>query len=371
MMHGGPMRRGRGPRVGGPVAGMLKGDRARDFKGTMVKLFRYLGKYRYLIILVMLIAAASTVFTIVGPKILGNATTELFNGVLAKMAGTGTIDFNKIRDILLEVAGLYVLSAILSYIQGWIMAGVSMDVTYRFRKDISEKINQMPLKYFDGTNHGEILSRVINDVDTVSQTLSQSLTQIITSVTSVIGVLIMMLTINWMMTLVALVIVPLSLGVISLIVTRSQKYFLQQQDYLGHVNGHVEEMFGGHIVVKAFNYEQKSIEKFDGYNNTLYEAGWKSQFLSGLLFPVMRVVGNLGYVGVSILGGWLAINNTITVGDIQAFLQYVRSFTQPMTQIANVANVLQQTAAAAERVFEFLGESEEVKETENPIQLPG
>jgi ATP-binding cassette subfamily B multidrug efflux pump len=370
MMHGGPMRRGRGPRVGGPVAGMLKGDRARDFKGTMVKLFRYLGKYRYLIILVMLIAAASTVFTIVGPKILGNATTELFNGVLAKMAGTGTIDFNKIRDILLEVAGLYVLSAILSYIQGWIMAGVSMDVTYRFRKDISEKINQMPLKYFDGTNHGEILSRVINDVDTVSQTLSQSLTQIITSVTSVIGVLIMMLTINWMMTLVALVIVPLSLGVISLIVTRSQKYFLQQQDYLGHVNGHVEEMFGGHIVVKAFNYEQKSIEKFDGYNNTLYEAGWKSQFLSGLLFPVMRVVGNLGYVGVSILGGWLAINNTITVGDIQAFLQYVRSFTQPMTQIANVANVLQQTAAAAERVFEFLGESEEVKETENPIQLP-
>jgi ATP-binding cassette subfamily B multidrug efflux pump len=370
MMHGGPMGRGRGPRPGGPVAGMLKGDRARDFKGTMIKLYKYLGRYRIPLIFVMIIAAASTVFTVLGPKILGNATTELFNGVLAKLAGTGTINFTAIGNILLEVAGLYVLSAILSYIQGWIMAGISMDVTYRFRKDISEKINKMPLKYFDGTNHGEILSRVTNDVDTVSQTLSQSLTQIITSVTAVIGVLIMMLTISWMMTLVAVLIVPLSLGVISLIVSRSQKYFLQQQDYLGHVNGHVEEMFGGHIVVKAFNYEQKSIEKFDGYNDTLYEAGWKSQFLSGLLFPIMNFIGNLGYVGVSILGGYLAIQGTITVGDIQAFLQYVRSFTQPMTQIANVSNILQQTAAAAERVFEFLDESEEVKETENPIQVP-
>jgi len=370
MMHGGPMGRGRGPRQGGPVAGMLKGDRARDFKGTMIKLFEYLGKYRMLIFVVMFIAASSTVFTIVGPKILGQATTTLFNGVMAKIAGTGTIDFVTIGNILLEVAGLYVFSAILSYIQGWIMAGISMDITYRFRKDISEKINKMPLRYFDGTNHGEILSRVTNDVDTVSQTLSQSLTQIITSVTSVIGVLIMMLSINWMMTLVALTIVPLSMMVIGLIVRQSQKYFTQQQDYLGHVNGHVEEMFGGHIVVKAFNYEQKSIQKFDVYNDTLYEAGWKSQFLSGLLFPVMNFIGNLGYVGVSILGGWLAIRNTITVGDIQAFIQYVRSFTQPLTQIANVSNVLQQTAAAAERVFEFLGEKEEVAETENPLQLP-
>jgi ATP-binding cassette subfamily B multidrug efflux pump len=370
MMHGGPMGRGRGPRPGGPVAGMLKGDRARDFKGTMIKLFKYLGKYRVLMIVVMFVAAASTVFTIVGPKILGQATTTLFNGVMAKIAGTGTIDFIAIGNILLEVGGLYFLSALLSYIQGWIMAGVSMDITYRLRKDISEKINKMPLRYFDGTNHGEILSRVTNDVDTVSQTLSQSLTQIITSVTSVIGVLIMMLSINWMMTLVALTIVPLSLIVIGLIVRQSQKYFTQQQDYLGHVNGHVEEMFGGHIVVKAFNYEQKSIEKFDGYNNTLYDAGWKSQFLSGLLFPIMNFIGNLGYVGVSILGGWLAIRNTITVGDIQAFIQYVRSFTQPLTQIANVSNVLQQTAAAAERVFEFLGENEEVDETENPLQLP-
>jgi ATP-binding cassette, subfamily B, multidrug efflux pump len=370
MMHGGPMGRNRGPRPGGPVAGMLKGDRARDFKGTMVKLFKYLGRYRLPMLIVMLVAAASTVFVIVGPKVMAGATDTLFNGVLAKIAGTGSIDFNAIGVILLKVAGLYVLSAILSYIQGWIMANISMDITYRFRKDISEKINQMPLRYFDGTNHGEILSRVTNDVDTVSQTLSQSLTQIITSVTSVIGVLIMMFTINWEMTLVALLIVPLSAAVISLIVRQSQKYFTQQQDYLGHVNGHVEEMFGGHIVVKAFNYEHKSIEKFNSYNNTLYNAGWKSQFLSGLLFPIMNFIGNLGYVAVSILGGWLAIRNTITVGDIQAFIQYVRSFTQPMMQIANVSNVLQQTAAAAERVFEFLEESEEIKETENPIKVP-
>jgi ATP-binding cassette subfamily B multidrug efflux pump len=370
MMRGGPMGRGHGPRPGGPVAGLLKGDRAQDFKGTMIKLFRYLGKYRILMIIVMFVAAASTVFTIVGPKILGQATTTLFNGVMATIAGTGTIDFIAIGNILLEVGGLYVLSALLSYIQGWVMAGISMDITYRFRKDISEKMNRMPLKYFDGTNYGEVLSRVTNDVDTVSQTLSQSLTQIITSITSLIGVLIMMLSINWMMTLVALLIIPLSMGFIGMIIKQSQKYFMQQQDFLGHVNGHIEEMFGGHIVVKAFNYEQKSIQKFDVYNDTLYEAGWKSQFLSGLLFPVMNFIGNLGYVGVSILGGWLAFRNTITVGDIQAFIQYVRSFTQPLTQIANISNVLQQTAAAAERVFEFLSEKEEVAEAENPLQLP-
>ncbi len=351
------------------MAGMLKGDRARDFKGTMAKLFKYLGKYRWPMVVVMLVAAASTVFTVVGPKILGSATTELFKGVLAKISGTGNINFTAIGNILLEVAGLYLLASALSYVQGWIMASISMDITYRFRRDISEKINKMPLKYFDGTNHGEILSRVTNDVDTVSQTLSQSLTQIITSVTSVIGMVIMMLTINWLMTLVALLIVPISLGVIGLIVSRSQIYFTQQQDYLGHVNGHVEEMFGGHIVVKAFNYEKKSIDRFDTYNNTLYNAGWKSQFLSGLLFPIMNFIGNLGYVAVAILGGWLAIRNTITVGDIQAFIQYVRQFTQPMMQIANVSNVMQQTAAAAERVFEFLEEDEECLETENPVQL--
>jgi ATP-binding cassette subfamily B multidrug efflux pump len=369
MMHGGPMGRGRGPRPGGPVAGLLRGDRAQDFMGTMIKLFKYLGKYRVLMIIVMFVAAAATVFTIVGPKILGEATTTLFNGVMATIAGTGTIDFVAIGNILLEVGGLYMLSALLNYIQGWVMAGISMDITYRFRKDISEKMNRMPLKYFDGTNYGEVLSRVTNDVDTVSQTLSQSLSQIITSITTLIGVLIMMLSINWMMTLVALLIIPLSMGFIGMVIKQSQKYFMQQQDYLGHVNGHVEEMFGGHIVVKAFNYEQKSIQKFDVYNDTLYEAGWKSQFLSGLLFPVMNFIGNLGYVGVSILGGWLAFRNTITVGDIQAFIQYVRSFTQPITQIANISNVLQQTAAAAERVFEFLAEKEEVAEAEKPLQL--
>ena len=266
----GPMG-GHGPMGrGGPMA-MMKGEKAHDFKGTMLKLIKYLGAYRVPIVVVMLVAAASTLFTIVGPKILGKATTRLFEGVMSMIAGTGSIDFGYIGQILLITGGLYLLSAALSYLQGWIMTGVSMDITYRFRKDISEKINRMPLKYFDGTNHGEILSRVTNDVDTVSQTLSQSLTQIITSVTSVVGVLIMMFTINWLMTLAALLIVPLSMVIIGLVVNQSQKYFKQQQDYLGHINGHVEEMFGGHIVMKAFNGEEKSVAKFDSYNNTLYE----------------------------------------------------------------------------------------------------
>jgi len=365
---GGPMG-GHGPMGrGGPMA-MMKGEKAHDFKGTMLKLIKYLGAYRVPIVVVMLVAAASTLFTIVGPKILGKATTRLFEGVMSMIAGTGSIDFGYIGQILLITGGLYLLSAALSYLQGWIMTGVSMDITYRFRKDISEKINRMPLKYFDGTNHGEILSRVTNDVDTVSQTLSQSLTQIITSVTSVVGVLIMMFTINWLMTLAALLIVPLSMVIIGLVVNQSQKYFKQQQDYLGHINGHVEEMFGGHIVMKAFNGEEKSVAKFDSYNNTLYESAWKSQFLSGMMFPVMNFIGNLGYVAVCILGGWLAIKKAITVGDIQAFIQYVRSFTQPIMQIANISNILQQTAAAAERVFEFLNVAEEVPETESPIEL--
>ena len=364
----GPMG-GHGPMGrGGPMA-MMKGEKAHDFKGTMLKLIKYLGAYRVPIVVVMLVAAASTLFTIVGPKILGKATTRLFEGVMSMIAGTGSIDFGYIGQILLITGGLYLLSAALSYLQGWIMTGVSMDITYRFRKDISEKINRMPLKYFDGTNHGEILSRVTNDVDTVSQTLSQSLTQIITSVTSVVGVLIMMFTINWLMTLAALLIVPLSMVIIGLVVNQSQKYFKQQQDYLGHINGHVEEMFGGHIVMKAFNGEEKSVAKFDSYNNTLYESAWKSQFLSGMMFPVMNFIGNLGYVAVCILGGWLAIKKAITVGDIQAFIQYVRSFTQPIMQIANISNILQQTAAAAERVFEFLNVAEEVPETESPIEL--
>jgi ATP-binding cassette subfamily B multidrug efflux pump len=372
MMHGGPMRSGgqrRGPMGGGPMA-MLKGERARDFKGTFIKLFNYLGKYRFMLVLGLILAAASTVAMIFGPKILGNATDELIGGLEALYAGTGSINFTNIGRILLEVAGLYAVSSVLSFVTGWIMTGISIDITYRLRKDLSEKINKMPLRYFDGTNHGEIISRVTNDIDTISTTLSQSLTQIITSLATIIGFIVMMLTISWQLTLVAMLIVPLSTIFLRMILPQSQKYYTQQQDYLGHVNGHVEEMFGGHIVVKAFNGEKKSIDKFDGYNNTLYEAGWKSQFLTGLLFPIMNFISNLGYVATVILGAWLAINGAITVGDIQAFLQYIRNFTQPITQIANISNILQQTAAAAERVFEFLSESEEISETENPFQLP-
>jgi ATP-binding cassette subfamily B multidrug efflux pump len=359
----------RGPMGGshGPMA-MMKGEKARDFKGTMRRLIQYLGSYRISILVVMLFAVGSTVFMILGPKILGNATTKLFEGVMAMIAGTGTgVDFNYIGRIIMITLGLYLTSSIFSYIQGWIMSNISMDITYRFRRDIAAKINRLPFKYFDGTSHGEVLSRITNDVDTVSQTLNQSLSQIITSVVSVVGVLIMMLTISWQMTLVALLIVPLSMAVIALVIGQSQKYFKQQQDYLGHVNGHVEEMYGGHIVMKAFNGEADSVARFDGLNNTLYGAAWKSQFLSGLMMPVMNFIGNLGYVGICVLGGYLAINKAITVGDIQAFIQYVRSFTQPITQIANISNILQQTAAAAERVFEFLNEAEEVPDPAEPV----
>ncbi len=362
----------RGPRPGrggpGGHMAMMKGDKAHDFKGTMSKLLAYLGSYNIGILVVMVFAIASTVFTIIGPKILGRATTKLFEGVLAMISGTGSgIDFDFIGRIILITIGLYLGSAIFSYIQGWIMAGISVDITYRFRKDIAKKINRMPFKYFDNTSQGEVLSRITNDVDTVNQTLNQSLSQIITSVVTVVGVLVMMLTISWKMTLVALTIIPISAGVVMLIVRQSQKYFTQQQEYLGHVNGHVEEMFGGHLVMKAFNGEADSVEKFEGFNNTLYSSAWKSQFLSGLMMPIMRFVGNLGYVGISILGGYLAIQKAITVGDIQAFIQYVNSFTRPITQIANISNVLQQTAAAAERVFEFLEEEEEIPEVENPV----
>ena len=347
----------------------LASEKAVDFKGTMRKLGAYLSAYKFGITLVLIFAIASTIFTIVGPKILGQATTLLFEGVLRQIAGTGTgIDFVSIGNIILLLVGLYLLSSLFRYIQGWVMADVAMDVTYRFRKDIAEKINRMPLRYFDGTNQGEVQSRITNDVDTVSQTLSQSLMQIITSVTTLIGVLIMMLSINFLMTLVALLTVPLSMFIIVVVVRKSQKYFKEQQDYLGHVNGHVEEMYGGHNVMKAFNGEEKSVEQFDEYNNTLFASAWKSQFLSGMMFPIMMMIGNLGYVVVSILGGWLAVTNAITVGDIQAFIQYVRLFTQPIGQIANISNVLQQTAAAAERVFEFLDEDEEIVESASPIR---
>jgi ATP-binding cassette, subfamily B, multidrug efflux pump len=365
---GGPMG-GRGPMAGGPMAMMRRGEKPRDFKGTLTKLIQYLGRYRLLIIFIWILAIASTAAMIFGPKILGNATTKLFNGVIAQIAGTGSVDFIAIGNILVEVLLLYVFSALLSYGQGWIMADVAMNITYRFRKDIAEKINRMPLKYFDGTSHGEVLSRVTNDVDTVSQTLNQSLTQIITSVATVLGVLIMMFTISWQMTLVALAILPMSFGIIGLIINKSQVFFKRQQDYLGHINGHVEEMYGGHIVMKAFNGEAKSVELFDQINNVLFDSAWKSQFLTGLLFPIMNFVGNLGYVGICVLGGYLAVKGTITIGDIQAFIQYVRQFTQPIAQIANISNILQQTLAAAERVFQFLAEPEEIPDTLTPVHL--
>jgi ATP-binding cassette subfamily B protein len=361
-----------GPRMGGPIGGQMMGAptaKVRDFKGTMRKLIEYLGAYRLPIIIVFIFAVASTAASIAGPKILGNATTKLFEGVMAELNGSGTIDFDYIGRIALITLGLYLVSALFAYIQGWIMANVSTDISYRFRRDLSEKINRMPLKYFDGTTHGEVLSRITNDVDTVNQTLSQSMTQIITSLVTVVGVLVMMFSISWAMTLVALVVIPLSMVTVMLIVRQSQKYFKQQQDYLGHVNGHVEEMYGGHIVMKAFNGEAESIQKFDQSNNTLYDAAWKSQFLSGLMMPIMMFIGNLGYVAVAILGGYLAVRSVITVGDIQAFIQYVRSFMQPITSLANISNVLQQTAAAAERVFEFLDEEEEVTETQSPVKL--
>jgi len=360
-----PIRMGRG----GPGA-MRRGEKARDFKGTFKRLLNYLGKYNLLILGVLVIAAASTVFSILGPKILGRATTQLFQDVAAMIAGTGTgVNYDVIGRILIQVLTLYVISAFLSFLQGYIMSGVSTDITYRFRQDIVQKINKLPLQYFDKTSQGEILSRVTNDVDIVSQTLNQSLSQIITSVTSVIGILVMMLTISWQMTLVALLTIPLTILVINWIVGISQKYFMQQQNYLGHVNGHVEEMFGGHIVVKAFNAEEESIKTFNGLNETLFTSAWLSQFLSHVIMPIMRLISNLSYVAVSILGGYYAIRGTVTVGDIQAFIQYVRQFNNPLMQIANISNVLQQTAAAAERVFEFINEPEEVAETENPVRL--
>ncbi|WP_075075543.1 ABC transporter ATP-binding protein [Longilinea arvoryzae] len=349
---------------------MMRGEKPRDFKGTMKRLIQYLRPFIVPFVIVTVFAIASTIFTIFGPKVLGKATTKLFEGVMGQISGTGQgIDFVYIGNILITMAILYLLAGVFSFIQGWIMSGVSAKVTYQFRKDIASKINRLPLRYFDGTNQGEVLSRITNDVDTVSQTLNQSLSQIITSAVTVVGILIMMLTISLTMTLITLLVIPLSLIFIAFIVSRSQKYFKQQQDYLGHVNGHIEEMYGGHQVMKAFNGEEKSVVGFEVYNSTLYSSAWKSQFLSGLMMPVMGFIGNLGYVGVAILGGWLAVRNLITVGDIQAFIQYVRSFQQPLTQLANISNVLQQTAAAAERVFKFLDEEEESPDPAGAVQL--
>ncbi|MDF2612888.1 MAG: ABC-type multidrug transport system, ATPase and permease component [Clostridia bacterium] len=357
--------------MGPPGRGIqMQGEKARDFKGTMRTLITYLSEYNASILIVISFAVVSTIFSIAGPKILGKATTKLFEGFLAWSNGMDFLtDFNYIRNCILVLIALYIISAIFSYTQGWIMSGISMKITYQFRKDISEKINRMPLKYFDSRTHGEVLSRITNDVDTISQTLNQSLTQIITSVATVLGVLVMMFSISWLMTLVALFIVPLSMIFIIIVIKRSQKYFKRQQEHLGHINGHVEETYSGHSVVQAFNGEEDSIKKFSEYNEKLYGAAWKSQFLSGMMMPIMTFIGNIGYVVICILGGYLAVKKTIDVGDIQAFIQYMRSFTQPMSQLANISNTLQSTAAAAERVFEFLNEEEEVQEAKKPVKL--
>jgi len=362
-------RRQGGPMGGGPMA-MMPGDKPKSFKKTMATFLNYLKPFRIQLIIVLIFAIASTVLAIFGPKLLGNATTILFNGIVAKASNTpgASVDFGHIGRIALTLVGLYVLSSAFLYIQGFIMSGIAMKVTYDMRRRIAEKIKRMPLKYFDTKSHGEVLSHVSNDVDTISNSLAQNLSQIVTSVTTIIGVLVMMLTISWLMTLVAIVIIPISFGLIMVVIKASQKYFKGQQEYLGHVNSQVEETYGGLAVVKAFNGEEKSLKQFDPMNEKLHGVVWRAQFLSGLLMPIMMFVSNLAFVGVAILGGYLAVVGTIQVGDIIAFVQYVRSFTQPIMQTANIANVLQSTAAAAERVFGFLDVEEEIADPVNAIK---
>ena len=361
-------QRRRGP-MGGHGPGMRPTEKAKDFKGSMGKLFRYMSRYKLRFVMVFIFAVAGTVFNIAGPKILGKATTELFNGLVAKVNGTGSINFSKIGMILLWTLGLYLASACFSFIQGWIMTGISNDVTYNLRKDISKKINKLPLNYFESRTNGEILSRVTNDVDTLQMSLNQSLTQLITSVTTLIGVFIMMLSINVWMTLAALLILPVSMFIIQTVMKHSQKYFQDQQSYLGKVNGQIEENFGGHNVVRVFNKENDVVEEFEKDNQKLYESAWKSQFFSGMMMPIMQFVGNLGYVMVALLGGVFVIKKSIEVGDIQSFFQYIRNFTQPIQQIAQVTNLLQSSAAASERVFEFLEEPEESQNEKNPVDV--
>lgn len=358
----GPGRKpGRGP--GMPT------ERAKDFSGSMKKIFHYMSRYKFRFAAVALFAVASTIFSIVGPKILGNATTELFNGLVAKVSGTGGIDFGKITEILLFALSLYVCSALFSFIQGMFMTGISNDVTYSLRKDISGKINRLPLKYYESRTTGEILSRVTNDVDTLQQSLNQSLTQLITSVTTLVGVVVMMLSINVWMTLASFLILPISMGIIGTVMGKSQKYFRGQQKYLGEVNGQIEEIYGGHHVVKAFNKEEDVVADFEKVNQKLYHTAWKSQFLAGIMMPIMQFVGNLGYVMIAILGGFMVIKNAIEVGDIQSFFQYIKNFTQPIQQIAQVTNMLQSTAAASERIFEFLEAEEEDQTVEHPVDI--
>ena len=359
----------RGPMGHGHGRGMHGGEKAKDFKGSMAKLFRYMGRYKFRFILMFVFAVAGTVFNIWGPKILGKATTELFSGLVAKVNGTGGINFEKIAMILLGVMILYLASSCFSFIQGFVMTGISNDVTYNLRKDISKKINRLPLNYFESRTNGEILSRVTNDVDTLQMSLNQSMTQLITSVTTIIGVLFMMLSINVWMTLAALLILPVSMVIINFVMKHSQKYFRDQQNYLGKVNGQIEENYGGHNVVKVFNKEQDVVAEFEKDNKKLYESAWKSQFFSGMMMPVMQFVGNLGYVMVAFLGGIFTIKGSIEVGDIQSFFQYIRNFTNPIQQIAQVVNLLQSSAAASERVFEFLEEPEEQQTAENPVSV--
>ena len=351
----------------GPHGGMAPGEKAKDFKGTMKKLMGYIGKYKIGVFAVLLFAVGSTVFNIIGPKVLSKATTELFEGLMRKVQGTGGIDFGKIGRVLILLLCLYLISALFSFVQGWIMTGITQKMCYRFRREISEKINRMPMKYFESRTVGEVLSRITNDVDTLGQSLNQSVTTLITSITTIIGVAIMMLTISPLMTLIAIVMLPISGGLIALVMKKSQKFFFTQQEYLGRINGQVEETFSGQNVIKAFNREEAVLEDFKKDNDVLYQSAWKSQFLSGMMHPIMMLVGNLGYVAVAVSGSLLAIKGTIQVGDIQAFIQYVKSFTQPIAQVAQVSNMLQSMAAATERVFEFLEEEEEEQYVEHAV----
>lgn len=362
--NGMPARRHRGPM--GPGPGFV-GEKPKDFKGSSKKLIKYLGKYWIAIVIVMIFAAASTVFSVAGPKVMGKATTALAEGLMDKISGTGGIDFDYIAKVLLFTLGLYIISAVFMFIQGLIMTNITQKTCYRMRKEIVEKINRMPMKYFESRTYGEVLSRITNDVDTLGQSLNQSITQVITSVATLIGTLVMMLSISPLMTIISIVILPVSAFLISFVVKHSQKFFRQQQEYLGHINGQVEEVYGGHLIIKAYNKEEETVSAFRQANDVLYRSAWKSQFLSGLMMPIMQFVGNLGYAGVAISGGILAIKKVITIGDIQAFIQYVKNFTQPIQQIAQVATQLQSMTAASERVFEFLEEEEEDITVEDPV----
>lgn len=361
----------RGPMGGGPHGGHGPAEKAKDVKGTTKKLANRLSEYKIAIIIVMIFAIGSTIFSIVGPKILGNATTEIYTGLMNKINGTGGIDFAKIGKIILFALGLYAVSALFSMIQSYIMAGVAQKATYKIRNELTEKINKLPMKYFDKRTNGEILSIISNDVDTLSTGLNQSITQIITSIFTIIGILVMMLSISWEMTLVSLLILPISAVILKKVIGKSQKYFVKQQEYLGHVNGQVEEVYGGHNIVKVFGRENEAIKEFEKDNQELYKSGWRSQFLSGLMYPLMNFVGNVGYVAVAILGGYFAVKGRITVGNIQSFIQYNKQFTQPIGQVAQISSTIQSMLAAAERIFEFLEEKEEVEDVKKPLSTDG